>query len=312
MGRDARLLAGPGFAVFTTRPSFAVAVVDRYLTLDPAVRDVVLIHHASSATSPPLCAPADLANLVTARGARIHLAPWERYGEPERVRAIADLPSEGLAFVSLDHRKTLGDRLDPRRSYVRRKRALKKIVIDTLPYEVTPWRSYFPFAFCNRDLLGYHHSYALEQDYERFLDGGLPENPCDAHRLADMTWPAAVVDAPAYFTARPEVRLLQATPEDVAAYAAHRDHLFATEKSIASVKAKLSAWIQDRYPERSIPVDLRRVYKPGFADAPLVHTDLPFDRWLAGEITGLMDHTDRMLARYVERQREAGEPEGTP
>lgn len=303
MSRDARLLNGRGFVVLSRRPAFIEATIGRYLALDPQATHVVLVHHDDTD-------PETLAGVIRAAGAavgvEVHPVRWADYGAPDNVRRVAALPSERLVFVSVDHRRTLADRLDPRRGYIRRTAARKKIVVDAVPYEVAPWRTFFPFAFFDRDLLGYHHSYALEQDYERFLDGGLADNPCDAGRLVEKTWPAAIVDEPAYFTTRPTVTWLPASPADRVAYLLERDKLFDSEKSIASVKAKLSRWIQGRYPTRALPIDLKRCY--GTLPS-IVATDLPFDRWQVGEVLGLMNHTDAMLRGYVERQRAAGEGE---
>lgn len=300
MARIDRLLAGPGFAVFTQRAAFAAEVLGEYLERDPALRHLVYIHHAETAT--------ELTTGITeaCRSARLELVPvlWEGYGAPANVARVAALAGDHLAIVSADHHRTVGNRLDVRRSYVRRTRARKKIVIDSVPYEVAPWRVFFPFAFFDRALLGYHHSYAIEQDYEAFLDGHLPENPCRPARIALAVWRAAVVDGHPVFERRPEVTELEASAGDQAAYVLERDRLFATEKSIVGVKSKLSRWIQARYPARAIPLDLRRVYSPGLP--PIVHTSLPFDRWLAGEVLGLMNHTDALLGHLALLAAEAG------
>lgn len=300
MGRDERLIAGPGFAAFGRRPDFAANLIIRTLELDPAIRHLVYVYNDTSSLAlgdavREICAIHDVA---------LRMVPWSTYGNPGNVAAVEALPSESLTFVLADQRRTVGDRLDVRRSYMRRKAARRRIVVDVVPYEVLPWRTYFPFAFFDRNLLGYHHSYAIEQDYERFLDGHLEENPCDPARLAEKTWRAAFVDAPAFFIARPELVELRASARDHAAYGEVRDGLFTSEKSIAGVKSKLARWIQQRYPERAIPHDMKRVYAPGLTR--LVHTDLPFDRWLVREIVGLMDHTDALLGLYARYQNEAG------
>lgn len=304
MSRSDRLLAGPGFAVFTRRPTFAGAVLGSYLAEDDGVRDVLLVPNA--ATTPEMLS--EVVSTVRELAVPLTIIPWERYGEPANVRAVDELRSEGLAIVLMDQRRTVADRLDVRRGYMRRKAARKRVVVDAIPYEVAPWRVYFPFAFFDRSLLGYHHSYAVEQDYERYLDGGLAENPCDPARVVEKTWRAAVVDdvdGGRFFPAPIRVDPIPATPEHHAEYARARDGLFESEKSIASVKAKLAKWIQTRYPARSIPHDLKRVYEPGFT--AVRPTDLPFDLWLTNEILGLVDHTNRLLTGYVQKQREAGE-----
>ncbi len=296
---DDRLLAGRGFAVFSREATFSAGVVERYLHLDRAVKHVVLVHHDETA-------PVFVERLGLAC-AELHVSfrpvLWSEYGEPGNVAHVGALPSAGLAFVSVDHHKTVHDRLDVRRGYIRRKAARKKVAVDAIPYEVLPWRVYFPFAFFDRDLLGYHHSYALEQDHEKFLDGSAAEDPCAAERIAGLVWRCAVVDGRPVFARRPVVEEVAASPAEHVQYAVVRDGLFATEKSISAVKSKLARWIQDRHPTRSIPTDLKRVYAPDFTR--IVATDLPFDRWLCREITALMDHTDELLRLLAERQREA-------
>lgn len=299
MSLDERLLSGHGFAVFSRDPVFAARAVGRYVALDPEVRHVVLIHHPS--TSPALL---ESMQAVTS-SFDVRTVAWASYGHPSNVSAIAALPSKHLVFVSLDHHRSVHDRLDRRRAHIRRKDARKKIAVDAIPYEALPWRVYFPFAFFDTGLLGYHHSYAIEQDYERFLDGALATNPCEVNAIVDRTWRHAVVDASARFAALPTVRVLAASPVEHKAYAIQRDRLFESEKTIASVKKKLSDWIQARHPERSIPLDVKRIYEPGISE--IVRTDLPFDRWLAEELLGVMEHTNALVARYIQHQREAGE-----
>ncbi len=299
MGLDERLLAGHGFAVFSRSTSFSAGVVARCLELDPEVRNVVLIHHASTAAA----LVDGIREAALRSGVAVRMIAWAEYGEPSNVRAVAELPEEGLVFVSLDHHLTVRDRLDRRRSYIRRRTARRKVAVDTVLYEAQPWRVYFPFGFFDTGLLGYHHSYAIEQDHERFLDGQLEENPCAPERIAAKTWRHAVVDPDVAFGRRPTVRVLAASNTHQSEYVSMRDRLFDTEKSIAAVKRKLSDWIQKRYPQRAIPLDLKQVYA-GVDE--IVRTDLPFDRWLADEVFGLMDHTDDLVRHYIQHQREAG------
>lgn len=292
--------AGPGFAVFTRRPTFAFSTIGHYLTADRAITHVLFVPNAATHAQftegiTRVCGSLDVALTV---------APWESYGTPANVARVEALPSEGLAIVLADQRRTLGNRLDVRRTYMRRKAARKRIVVDVLPYEVDAWRVYFPFAFFDRSLLGYHHSYAIEQDYERFRDGGLDVNPCDPERIAAATWQAAIVDDVSGLGPFTDIEI-KASAEHHAAYAVFRDSLFESEKSIASVKSKLARWISERYPKRAIPHDLKAVYAADFR--MMVRTDLPFDCWLAREITGLAQHTNTLIAAYKRRQREAGE-----
>jgi hypothetical protein len=152
---DDRLTAGRGFAAFGP-PSFTGGVVARYLRLDREVRHLVLVHHADTAPA--------LVETIGAACAEHRVAfrpvPWAEYGDPSNVAHVGALPPSGLVFVSADHHKSVRDRLDPRRGYIRRKTARRKIALDTIPYEVAPWRVFFPFGFFDRDLMGYHHSRA--------------------------------------------------------------------------------------------------------------------------------------------------------
>jgi len=195
----------------------------------------------------------------------------------------------------------VSDRLDPRRTHLRRHRARKKIVLDEMPYYCLPWRIFFPFATFDKSLLGYPHSYALEQDYDKFLDRFNDTNPCDAERIASKTWEACVVDSDRYFEKAPEVVELSTTEQERSEYYLTRDHLFATSKTVVSVKSALSKWIQKRHPDRSVPLDLKRVYAHDFQR--IVVTDLPFDRWLRSEILGLVAHTNELMHRYHRLQR---------
>lgn len=281
-----------GFAVFSKNTEYVLRTLTSYFAEDTSVRCVVLITHPETDAA----LTGGLGRLLRDRGIPIQVIPWETYGQPEVVRLVSGIASEGLVFVSTEHHRTVRDRLDPRRGYVRRKAARKKIVIDSIPYEVMPWRIYFPFAFFDTGLLGYHHSYAIEQDYERFLDGGLLENPCGVERIVDKTAHVAFADQ-MLFEKRPDEFLIQVPAREHEAYTVERDALFAKEKTIASVKSKLSKWIQARHPERRIPLDLRDVYDPAKVER-IVRTDLLFDQWLSREIHALMDHTDGLLWSY--------------
>lgn len=302
MSRLDRMLAGPGFAVFTQRPTFTFEVLAAYFRANRNISHVLYVPNAAThvqTTDAIECIARDC-NLI------VSVSPWEAYGTPANVAAVEALPSDSLAIILADQRRTIGNRLDVRRGYMRRKAARKRIVVDVLPYEVAPWRTYFPFAFFDRGLLGYHHSYAIEQDYERWLNGGIAQNPCAAERLAGLTWKGAIVDETLSGLLPVGTTTLRASTEHHAEYAAFRDHLFENEKSIASVKAKLARWIDERYPERSIPHDMKAVYSSSFKG--IVRTDLPFDVWLANEIGNLVNHTNALLAHYLEHQRNAGEP----
>ncbi len=303
MSRLDRLLAGPGFAVFSRGPFFVHDVLAAYLAADPAVTHVLFVY--TSWTEPAI--QHAVMQAVQVRKLGLHAVSWHVYGDPENVRAVEALPSEALAIVLADQRRTVGDRLDVRRGYMRRKAARKRIVVDVAPYEAAPWKVYFPFAFFDRSLLGYHHSYAIEQDYDRFLDGSLAENPCDPVRIVERTWQATVVDPDTRLFREPiDVRpSIAASPEHHAEYARFRDGLFENEKSITGVKAKLSTWIQHRYPARFLPHDLKSLYL-GRTEY-LVPTDLPFDLWLTREILGVVAHTNQLLDLYERKQREAGE-----
>lgn len=291
-------LATHGFAVFTRSPEFTARALDTHLQSDPGVKH--LLYVPNKATDPDLT---ERVRVVTEKlGVALQVVPWETYALPTNVSLVESLPSDALAILLTDQRRTLGDRLDVRRQYMRRKVARRRIVVDHAPYESVPWRVYFPFAFFDRSLLGYHHSYAIEQDYERFLDGQIETNPCDPGIIAAKTWKAAVVD-PAYATGffrLPEVEMVRASTEHHRAYATYRDGLFEHERSIKSVTSKLTKWAQNRYPQRSLPTDLKRIYDPGFTR--IVHTDLPFDRWMVGEILGVMHHTNKLLAEYLRLQ----------
>ncbi len=297
MNRAARLHAGRGFAAFG-RPAFASELLDAFMREDAGAEHILLFHHGS--TDPAIAET--LRSAAAARGASFTAVAFERGADPDQVAAMDALPSECLTLVYADLRKMVSDRLDARRSHVRRKKARKKVVVDLLPYEVFPWRVFFPFAAVDKHLLGYAHSYALEQDYDKFLDGLNDQNPCDAELVASKTWTVAFVEAPAFFVARPEVVVIEASKSDHAEYARVRDALFDSEKAITGVKSKLTKWIQKRYPTRTVKTDPKWIYA---SPDRIVRTDLPFDRWLVDDAFGIMDHTDRLLALYAERQREA-------
>jgi len=297
-----RMLAGSGFAIFTQRPTFTFETLDAYFRADPSISHVLYVPNAATHVQTTDA----IERLARAHNLIVSVSPWETYGTPANVASVAALPSDSLAIILADQRRTIGNRLDVRRGYMRRKAARKRIVVDVLPYEVAPWRVYFPFAFFDRSLLGYHHSYAIEQDYDRWLDGGLPQNPCDAERIASLTWKGAIVDRqirglPTFFA-----KMLLVSAEHHAEYAAFRDGLFASEKSITSVKTKLARWITERYPGRTIPHDMRHLY--GRAEHRFVRTDLPFDEWLSLEVDSLVTHTNRLLDAYLRHQSKAGEP----
>jgi hypothetical protein len=302
MSRPDRLVRGPGFAVFTRHPPFAAELLAEALANDKGLEHVVCVPHE---TSLPALIEA-LRRVVEGAGRVFDLIPFEVYGAPETIHRVGQIDPVRLAIVVCDLRRMVSNRLDTRLHYLyTRHRARKKVVVDLVPYESMPWRVYFPFGVFNRHLLAFNHSYAIEQDYDKFLDGYTKVNPCEAALVAQKTAPAAFVDEAAFFQRRPAFVELQASAADHAAYQARRDELFRTAKSITTVKAQLGKWIQERYPSRTISADLKRVYAPDLG--PITATDLPFDRWIVREIEALMDHTDALYAGYMRYQQEAGE-----
>lgn len=286
-------LQGRGFAVFSRNEEFIGKVFSHYLRIEQApLQHVVIIHHPTTTPS--------LVESFAERAREASLfplpVPWAEYGRPNIVAQISDLPGESLVFVSLDHQESVRDRLDVRRGYVRRKEAKKKIAVSPIPYEVQPWRVYFPFAFFDRDFMGYHHSYALEQDYEKFLNGLNENNPCEAGRIAALTKRAAITDGVPVFPELPPVRILTTSTEEQAEYAKVRDQLFDTEKTFPLLKSKLNHWIQVRHRDRCVPTQLHRVYHD--FPAEIVITDLPFDRWLHQEFVSLVTHTNQLIGLW--------------
>lgn len=291
---DAGAFDGRGFAV-VGRPAYAAGVLRDYLRVDRAhVENVVVVHHADANSA--------LTDGIAACCRELHLnvrfVEWARYGDPGNVAQIDALDPKWLAFISLDHHKSVRDRLDVRRSYIRRKPARKKIAVDSIPYEVQPWKLFFLVAFFDRDLMRYHHSYAIEQEHERFLDGLTTENPCAVERLAALTERAVWSDGLSPWAGPLSIERIEASSSDHAAYAAYRDELFEKEKSIAGVKAKLARWIASRYPARRLPNDLKAIYQA--RDNGYVATDLPYDQWIVSEIAALVDHTEQLMRRWAE------------
>lgn len=271
-----------GFVVITEDPTFASEKIADLIREDGGFRHVVYVPHEHSDPR--------LGRMLSARGAEIVL--FGEYGAPDNVQRIAALPPDGLLIIVSDLHRMVGNRLDLRLQYLyTRHRARKKVVVDSVPYEAQPWRVFFPLGLVDKHLLAYNHSYAIEQDYDKFLDGYIDHNPCAAETIAAKTKNAVFVDRDHIFGREPEVTEVPAG-EHLAEYERYRDELFVTQKSITGVKKRLDAWVQERFPERSVPVDLRSIYA---GLGRLVVTDLPFDRWLVSEIRGLIRHTDTLM-----------------
>lgn len=278
-----------GIVAFTRNPSFAAETVGRFLASRPDLKTVFAVYSGKYST------PEMVSALQAAcAGRAVHFVSFEQFGSAEATELLDALPVPELCLMAVDLCRMLGNRLDSRLDKIQvRKRAGAKICVDPVPYLARPWQVYFPYSLLNKTWLGYNHSYAIEGEWDKYKNGKR-DNPCDVELIAPQIAPATFADTCCYFE-QPDVYTEPVSAQARREYERYKAELFETESGIKAVLAKLHKFVQGWCPQRSIPLDLKKLYTPGFGR--VVKTDLPLDTYLYGEMMEVINHTNVLMRR---------------
>lgn len=285
-----------GLVAFTRNPRFAAETVEGFLSSRSDLRTVFAVY--SGKHSAP-----EMVNALQAvcAGRTAHFVMFEDFGSAENTELLASIPVPELCLIAVDLCRMLSNRLDSRLDKIQvRKRAGAKICVDPVPYLARPWQVYFPYSLLNKTWLGYNHSYAIEGEWEKYKDGKRPD-PCAVDLIAPQIAPATFTDSCCYFQ-QPEVYTEPVSEQVRREYERYKAELFKTESGIKGVLAKLHKFVQGWCPQRSIPLDLKKLYTPGFGR--VVKTDLPLDTYLHGEMMEVINHTNALMRRLHNGQND--------
>lgn len=283
-----------GLVTFTRSPSFAATTVLQFLDSRPDLKTVFLVHSGKHS------APEMVEGIQSAcAGHAAHAVSFEDLGRAEETEKLAAAPSAELCLIAVDLCRMLSNRLDSRLDKIQvRKRAAAKICVDPVPYIARPWQVYFPYSLLNKTWLGYNHSYAIEGEWGKYKDGKRG-NPCDVDLIAPQIAPATFIDYCCWFE-QPEVYTEPVSEQMRREYERYKAELFETESGIKALLAKLHKFVQGWCPWRTIPLDLKKLYQPGWGR--VVKTDLPLDTYLYGEMMEVVNHTNALTRRLYDDQ----------
>lgn len=274
-----------GLVAFTQSPSYAARVVSDFTASRPDLKTAVVVYHER------FSAPEMVRAVQGATGIPTQAISFADFGSAETGELLASIAVPDLLLIAIDLCRMLSNRLDSRLDKIQvRQRAGAKICIDPVPYIARPWQVYFPYSLLNKTWLGYNHSYAIEGEWKKYKDG-LRDDPCAVDLIAPQIAPATFIDYCCWFQ-EPEIITLPVSANVRAEYEAYKTKLFAEEATINSVLAKLHKFVQAWEPQRTIPLDLKALYKPGFGR--IVKTDLPLDTYLEKEMLEVIQHTNAL------------------
>lgn len=283
-----------GCAIFTQTPGFAAQGVARCLEPRRDIRSVVIVYHERFTASEMVAA----LRMATAR--ETYCIPFAEFDSPATSDLLSAIPLDSLCLVAVDLCRMLSNRLDTRLDKIQvRLKAAAKICIDPVPYLARPWQVYFPYSLLNKTWLGYNHSYAIEGEWKKYKEG-LRDDPCRVELIAPQIAPATLIDYCCYFDQPLEVYTEAVSEKVKAEYEAYKAKLLAEESGIASVLTKLHKFVQAWCPQRTLPLDLKKMYQPGFGR--IVKTDLKLDDYLFGEMTAIIEHSNALTRRLKDAQ----------
>lgn len=283
-----------GFVAFTGNPEFAAQTVGHFVESRPEIKTAVVVY-AGRFTAPEM-----VTAIQGAVGCASHAVLFEDFGSAETSDLMTGIPVDRLLLIAVDLCRMVSNKLDARLDKIQvRQKAAAKICIDPLPYIARPWQVYFPYSLLNKTWLGYNHSFAIEGEWKKFKDG-LRDDPCDVNLIAPQIAPATFIDYCCHFDRPLEVYTEPVSERVQAEYEKYKASLFETETGVASLLAKLHKFVQGWCPQRTIPLDLKKLYQPGFGR--IVKTDLPLDDYLYKEMMAIINHTNALTRSLYDAQ----------
>lgn len=282
-----------GFAVYSSNDNFIINTVKIYLSTN-FYEDIVIV----TTEKDDLLSNTIISSLNNQ--SRLFSTSFENYGNPEVQEYITGRNPNKLLMIVIDLYKMLGNRLDKRLDAIQvRQKAKSKIVIDPFPYYVNPWKIYFPYSLLNKNWLQYNHSYAIEGEWNKWKNGTRLSDPCDENLIVGSVKHCTFIDYEKYFS-EPEVITQTTSYEIKKEYEKYKLGLFETEATPKALLHKLDKFVQELCPWRSIPIDLKKVYKADFKK--IIKTDLKIDGYLLSEINSLIGHSNNLTSGFYKEQ----------
>jgi hypothetical protein len=173
--------------------------------------------------------------------------------------------------------------------------------IDRVPFVCQPWRIFFHFFISGLFFDEYSYSYALQHDYERYLDNDSDINPLAIEKIINISKDYVYIDYKNFFT-NIRISTVKISPEIKEQYQNLKKDLFEKEDSINRIILKLSNFAQDNCVKRNIPSvsSFFDTFLYSSSDSLLeqslhiVKTDLKIDDYLCNNLTEISTFTNNL------------------
>lgn len=279
-----------GFVMFSNSPEYELGLLDNFFRTDIAVKNTILVYSMKS--------PLPRGYIESLQDHTPVLAiPFEDYNKIEYASAVEALNLGETVMVIKDLHFML-KRLDERLSMMQIKHSCyKKIVIDTIPYVVDPWKFYFPYSFFDKTLLGYSHSYAFEAAARNHEEDKTLPDPYDPIVLADKVYGVTFLNYTKVFTFEVAFNVYSVTEDELLGYEELKEKLFSTETSIKRIISKLHGYASSLIPNYNVPLKLDCLYGWKGPVVEIHRTNLRVDDYLCSELVNLINRSNALTER---------------
>jgi hypothetical protein len=218
------------------------------------------------------------------------------YNDSTNVGYMSSIDFSDTLLIVHEMENMLGNRLDKGLDKIQVRHKIKyKIVIQRAPYIVDPWRFYFPYSCFDKSLLGYAHSYAIERDYNKYLEGDL-SNPCNPVKIGKSCAPYTLIDYEDFFANIPTFEIIKVSEGIKSDYNRLKASLFENHSTIIPIMRELYDFARSSILFHNLPINFKKIYTDiGFN---FICSDLPIDTYLANNIANIISHTN-LLTRTL-------------
>jgi len=269
-----KLLYPGGFVIFSDNDKYEQSLIKEYLELDQTVENIVFVYSQKNKI--------DWSEFLNQFKKYVITVPFEEYNKIEYAGDVEQLDLNKTLMIIKDLR-FMEKRLDTRLKLLQGKhRCYKKIIIDAYPYWVNKYRIYYPYSFFDKRLLGYKHSYAIEQDINHYDEDDSLPNPFIIDEIVSKIAPATFINYSKLFKFNIIEHVHEVTKEQLQGYEDLKDELFILYEAgkIGDKKliTQLQKYAKSILPEYSILIDLKKIYALKDENEYHVHrTDLNID-----------------------------------
>jgi hypothetical protein len=170
---------------------------------------------------------------------------------------------------------------------------VKRVSIDSLLFIVEPWRAWWHFGCVGAKYREYTYSYLAESRWKSAQEGR-DEDPFSLSEIGK--WGDGVIRSlePKHF-GQVRVTTLDVGADAERDYQALKLKAFDEEHTASAIIKRLADFAQEVCPERKVPA-VSQLFKR--ADHTIVSTSLGVDKWLVGQLLGLVELTDGIARRF--------------